>query len=313
MNLAARCSLDGKRQFGSDALCVPAQMVDGGLADANRRRELVLCPHNRNSAANVMSEIAHRASIAQPIAIGNRQSDDAGDRRYWYDQTMTLADNLRRAMQAKGLSQSELARRAGVSQPTINGILSGDQQTSRKLGPIAKALGMNVWDLDPTLLDPHQPPGPVAPTPPLASNYRAPVAILGARDLPIYSAVEGGPGEVVVSTDPIDLVPRPWYMGEVRDGYGVVVVGESMVPVYEPGDIVIVNPRLPPMKGKHHILIQDDGNGSFVGTIKKVVGWTADEWRLEQYNPPPGQERQFTLAKAEWAKALRVVGKYEGG
>ena len=288
-------------------------MVDRRLADTNAAGQFGLALHDLNRAAHVMSEVAHKHRIAQTIGYSNRLSDEASDKGDCYNGFMSLADNLRRAMKAKGLSESELARRSGVSQPTINGILNSKQSSSRKIGSIARALGLQVWDLDPSLLE----RGDDHPLPPTAAarqpaGYRAPPPFLGARDLPIYSAVEGGPGEVVVSTDPIDLVPRPWYLGEVRDGYGVVVVGESMVPVYEPGDIVIVNPRLPPMKGKHHILTSGDTDGEFIGTIKKVVGWTDAEWRLEQYNPPDGQARQFSLPKAKFPRAVRVVGKYEG-
>lgn len=228
------------------------------------------------------------------------------------DKPMTLADNLRRFMQAKGLSENELSRRSGVSQPTINGIINGHQRTTRKLPELARALDVQVWDLDPTLLDRGEAP-PVAGLPAKTAGHRPPTPFLGARDLPIFSAVEGGPGEVVVSTEPIELVPRPWYLGEVREGYGVLVVGESMSPAFDPGDIVIVNPRLPSMKGRHHILVADDDNGEFIGTIKKVTNWTADEWVLEQYNPPQGQQKQFRLPRQRWRKALRVVGKYEGG
>ena len=83
----------------------------------------------------------------------------------------------------------------------------------------------------------------------LATGHRPAPEFLGERDLRVYAAVEGGPGVMVVSTDPIELVPRPWYMREVRDGYAVLVVGESMVPAFKPGDMAIVNPRLPPLRG----------------------------------------------------------------
>lgn len=145
-----------------------------------------------------------------------------------------------------------------------------------------------------------------------AGHYTPPPAILGQRDLPVYSAVEGGPGEIVVSTDAIEFVPRPWYLGEVKEGFAVLVVGESMVPAFRPGELAIVNPRLPAMRGRDHILTMENENGEFTATIKHVLGWTENDWKLEQYNPPTGRNRNFTLPRAKWTKALRVVGKYEG-
>lgn len=148
--------------------------------------------------------------------------------------------------------------------------------------------------------------------PSVEEGFRPPPELLGERDLPVYSAVEGGPGEMVVSTDPIEIVPRPWYMREVRDGYAVLVVGESMVPAFEPGDMAIVNPRLPPMRNKNTIFVTGEHGGrvggEFRATIKRLLRWGADEWHVKQFN----QETEFSLSRQDWPKALRVVGKYEG-
>jgi phage repressor protein C with HTH and peptisase S24 domain len=118
---------------------------------------------------------------------------------------------------------------------------------------------------------------------------------------------------MVVSTDPVELVPRPWYMHEVRDGFAVLVVGESMVPAFEPGDMAVVNPRLPVMRGKDVILIADEQQGEFRASIKRLERWDSKHWHLRQFNPPRGQKPELTWAKKDWPKALRVVGKYYGG
>jgi transcriptional regulator with XRE-family HTH domain len=211
---------------------------------------------------------------------------------------MSIGDRIRQRLIELQISESELARLAGVSQPTINGLVNGHQRTTKRLPEIAAALQLPIQELDPRYGEP---------------KFSPPPRFLGERDLPVYAAVEGGPGEMVISTDAIDVVPRPWYLGEVRDGYAVLVVGESMIPAFDPGDMAVVNPRLPPMKNKHHILSGGDEDGDFRATIKKITGWTADEWSLEQYNPPVGQERKFKVPRRQWTRAVRVVGKYEGG
>ena len=131
---------------------------------------------------------------------------------------------------------------------------------------------------------------------------------LGARDLPVFAAVEGGDGDLVVSTEPVDLVPRPWYLGEVKDGYGVIVTGESMTPAYDPGDTAIVNPRLPYMRGKVHIFTCESENSHFRASIKILVKVTETEWIVEQHNPP----KTYSLPRSIWTHARRVVGKYNG-
>lgn len=146
-----------------------------------------------------------------------------------------------------------------------------------------------------------------------ATGYIEPITMrveapLGARDLPVFAAVEGGDGDLVVSTEPVDLVPRPWYLGEVKEGYAVIVTGESMVPAYEPGDMAIVNPKLPPLRGKVHIFTCESDNSHFRASIKVLVKSTETSWIVSQHNP----EKTYALMKSEWTHARRVVGKYNG-
>jgi transcriptional regulator with XRE-family HTH domain len=47
------------------------------------------------------------------------------------------------------MSQADLARKAGISQPTIAAIESGDQKTARALPRIARALDVDISVLDP--------------------------------------------------------------------------------------------------------------------------------------------------------------------
>lgn len=61
----------------------------------------------------------------------------------------TLVDQfiteLRKAMDASGISASELARRAGVGRPYLHRVLSGDQNPSLDwVERVAKVLGMTV-------------------------------------------------------------------------------------------------------------------------------------------------------------------------
>ena len=61
---------------------------------------------------------------------------------------MTLADNLKRIREEKGLSQAGLARASGVSQQSISRLETGRDQTSKYLPRLAAALGCAVEDLD---------------------------------------------------------------------------------------------------------------------------------------------------------------------
>lgn len=209
---------------------------------------------------------------------------------------MAMSETLKRLMQAKGWTESRLAREAGVSQPTINAIVSGKQRSSRAMPQIARALGVPLPEIDPNFAN---------------VELQSVAPAFRERDLRVFAAVEGGSGEMIVSSDPIDLVPRPWFLGEVKDGFAVIVVGESMSPAFEHLDMAIVNPRLPMTKGKVHILVREGSDGTQRAMIKRVVRWTDKEWHLEQFNPQDGQERFFSVSRADWPRCLRVVGKYE--
>ena len=211
-----------------------------------------------------------------------------------------MGNGLKSLRLAKGWTHEEAAEKMGISRGQLIKLERGERGlTERRIDIAARVFGVSRAEVL----------GDDAPAP---ANYRPPPQILGARDLPVYAAVEGGPGEMVVSTDPIEFVPRPWYLGSVSSGYAVLVTGDSMAPVFEPGDIAIVNPRLPPVRGKDVILVAEETNGEFRASIKRLVRWTDKEWHLRQFNPPPGQRAEFTLSRKQWPRALRVVGKYYG-
>ena len=66
------------------------------------------------------------------------------------DAAMTVADNLRRLRQAAGLSQMRLAQVANVSQPLVSQIERGENDSTKYLPQLAKAIGCQVSDIDPS-------------------------------------------------------------------------------------------------------------------------------------------------------------------
>lgn len=212
---------------------------------------------------------------------------------------MSMADKVRELREAKGWSQEELASRVGVSQVAIAKIESGQTKRTRFLNDLADILDTTPDELRGVVK--------VRPSKPIQ------VAIFGDRDLPIFASVEAGDGAMVVHTDPIDHVVRPWFMRGVKEGYAVLVSGSSMEPVFAAGDMAIVNPRLPYQKGKDHIFVSGEDVGEFNAVLKRLIDWTSAEWVVRQFSPPEGREMDFRLLRATWPKALRVVGKYDGG
>ena len=221
------------------------------------------------------------------------------------DDEDSLRRKVRDALVALDTDPTTLSLRLEKGKDYIRDLLKG-----RKKSMDAISLARLDRELDRLRQSPTAPSTDVKAVPADTIRRFSSADFLGERDFPVYSAVEGGPGEMVVSTDPIDRVPRPWVMNEVRDGYAVLVVGESMEPAFEPGDMAIINPRLPHVRNKDYIFVQgDDDNGEFRATIKRLVRHDANVWVVCQFNEP----REFTLEKRLWPRALRVMGKLSNG
>ena len=126
------------------------------------------------------------------------------------------------------------------------------------------------------------------------------------RDFPVYGAAQGGPsGAMSMSSDPIQHIARPDPLVTAKSSYGVYVVGESMSPAYEQGDIALVQRGIPPKRHSDVILIRRDADGTPHALIKHLVGWTDINWRVRQYNPP----LDYNLPLTEWTEVETIVGR----
>lgn len=133
--------------------------------------------------------------------------------------------------------------------------------------------------------------------------------LVGDRNFPVYAAAMGGDGHQVVTFEAIDYVKRPSVLENVKSAYGVYIVGESMIPAFEPGDMALVHPHLPPAREKNVVLyhVPPSGHGDVEAIVKRLLRWNDKEWYLQQYNPA----KEFVESKSDWSTCHRIVGKYE--
>ena len=124
--------------------------------------------------------------------------------------------------------------------------------------------------------------------------------------LPVYASAEGGGGAIIITNEPIDFVHRPEPLLSVRDGYGCYVIGDSMSPAYEQGDLLLVHPGRPVRAGDDCVFVRDHGDGSLQALVKRLLRISPEKWRVRQHNPA----RDFDLDRSQWQKAQLVVGKY---
>jgi len=160
----------------------------------------------------------------------------------------TIADRVRRLREARGWDQSELARRVSsiasrkVAAQSIQQLEAGDVSRPRYLPELATALGTSLEYLL-TGEGPSQ----------LPNAKELPLTL--PRKIPIINYIQAGhPKEVV------DDYMAGAGMGEVslygeaaerysRYTFALEVDGDSMLPEFRPGDVVIVDPDVVPNPG----------------------------------------------------------------
>lgn len=206
-----------------------------------------------------------------------------------------IGRRVRDARIALGMSQDDLAKAAGTTQTTVEKIENSKSTRSRFLPAVFSVLRLPLEELAPS--------GATV----LGSTIarRVPPPVTSTRDLPVYSSAEGGPGGTIFSTDPIDYVVRPDPLANVKAGYAMYVVGDSMSPAFEQGDLILINPSLP-YRGGDDVLIYRVEDGAYQAAVKRLRRATPDAWQLEQFNPA----KNLSLPRRDWPTCHVIIGKY---
>ena len=108
----------------------------------------------------------------------------------------------------------------------------------------------------------------------------------------------------------------------VRDGYGCYMIGDSMSPAYEQGDLLLIHPGKPVRPGDDCVFLREPGrdpgrepgrepgegapDGSQHTQVRRLLRNTPEKFRVRQFNPA----RDFDLDRGQWTKVHLIVGKY---
>lgn len=211
-----------------------------------------------------------------------------------------IGATIRAAREQRGLSQAALGALVGIKQASILAIEKGETNRSKHLPEIARELGIKPEAVGLPSEHAAAPTGMAA----IATQYEP-------KDFPIYTAAEGGPGEIIRSVEPIDWWPKPIEVQRVTGAYGMYIVGESMVPEFWPGQVAVINPNLPHVANKPYVFYSEAEDGTARATVKFLRRQIPDAWHVTQHNPPPGQKRDFVLPRKIWREAHRIVGRQD--
>ncbi len=210
---------------------------------------------------------------------------------------LTLGQKIRTARKAKGLTQADVADYFGIKSGSVSLWESDDTRPDvMKLEPLARLLDVSMAEL---LGDAgaKAPPLPLrdAPQKPLmqrsAPEFSEPFAVppIPARRVPVFGlAVGGEDGRFEMNGQLLDTVFCPPGFEDAPNLYAVYVTGESMEPVFSPGQTVWVHPNRAPRRGDD-VIIQirpDHEDAAPHGFIKRYQSGTPTKIVVKQFNPP---------------------------
>lgn len=224
----------------------------------------------RERAGLSMDRLA-RACGYKGASSYQRYEDAEQYRRQWLPLplVMKLADAL------EGLGEPPIARAEVLA---LGGI--GDAATRGEAGPVLPAAGEVA----------------------LARGAELPGNNSFARDLPVYGvAVGGSEGDFSFNGTVVDYVRRPPMLGKIGNAFGVYVIGESMSPRFEHGDLVFVHPGRP-AQPDNDVIVELHGEHGEPGPcyIKRLVRRSPGQVRLAQFNP----RRDDIVIEASRIKAI---------
>lgn len=219
---------------------------------------------------------------------------------------MGLAENLRLRLEELGISQTDLARRVGITQGSIGSLLSGRSQGSKHLHRIAKVLGTT----------PEKLTGEYPDLPPSALQDRR----LGFRG----AELDHDPGQVTIEhidlrfgmggtyvDNPVESTPRRFPLAWLRSFTKAAPQhlvwtegdGDSMMPTIMSGDPILID-------RSQTVPTMGDGIWAFVfgevGMIKRLRPLPDGNFEIHSDN----QLVRTALATADEIKVIgRVVAK----
>jgi phage repressor protein C with HTH and peptisase S24 domain len=113
---------------------------------------------------------------------------------------------------------------------------------------------------------------------------------------------------MVIQPQAIDLTLRPTPLENVRAAYALLWIGESMAPVFEAGDTLLINPHLPSFPGNDVLLRkQDEATEPTACILGRLIGQTDQAYTIHEYNVGKKPRR---IDRDDYPVCHRVVGKY---
>ncbi|ESW88715.1 helix-turn-helix transcriptional regulator [Mesorhizobium sp. C280B] len=193
---------------------------------------------------------------------------------------------IRRARKQRGLVMRHIAEHNDTDVAAV-----GNWETGRNLPKTENLLKTAAFlRVDPVALGKGEvvfleDAGPVADAEIVTDSGPLPA---GPMDIQLLgTAVGGDDGDFTFNGQPAGYVQRPPGIRHLRNVFALHVLSDSMVPRYEPGEMIYCGGR-EALPGDHVVIetLPEENEQNGKAFIKKLVKRTAAELIVEQYNPP---------------------------
>lgn len=233
------------------------------------------------------SLILNLEHIEQEIAAKGEQPVSSSEASILREEALRPRELLRAARLRKGLSVTELCKLTGYTPLIYNQIEDGTSQMGEKMIPkVAKALDLDPRDL---MRGADEPPqnGTLHGTFGTIPRIGMGPGMEGskAKYVPLLSMAQAGSGSAW-NSDGYTKEGFAAYDPQDKDAFAVTLAGDSMTPVYVPGDVALVYPNHAPRQGDLVIAVLDDEHGGDV--MFKIYSASAKHVTLSSYNPAHG-------------------------
>ena len=236
------------------------------------------------------------------------------------------------AVKPAGLSLNQWAQRAGINRSIFNGIKAHGNPTMQTLDRLLAAIDVDPADFR-SRLQPVRTEVKGSGLSP--AQVREAWTLPRARAVPLLGTafgsdleeIEGIETTELMMSEVLDYVARPPSLANDDEAYAVTVIGDSMAPRFEAGELAFVSPRAPVNVGDD-VLVQirraEDEGGGAVGEVgrhqddvnqlagrvstvllKRLVRRAGGMIELRQFNP----DRTFSVPIARVRRMHLVRGR----
>jgi transcriptional regulator with XRE-family HTH domain len=224
---------------------------------------------------------------------------------------MDVGKIIRAARMRARISQTELARRIGVTRSAVSqwekkGGTTPELDNMKKLSEILNLDGPALLGLSPSNDRSATTPSAEMPALSLDRTISLNQRVNLPLSLPIRGTLSTGPGGIFFmrADHAVSYVRRPPRLEERDDVYGVYVEDTTMEPAFRHGSLVLLEESPPPRKGDDVVMELEVAVGATPRPVlRHLADLDAESYTLQQYSPP----ETITIQRAQVRSMHRVL------